>query len=72
MESERRINKEEYRFFLRGGQVLNKENQMPNPCPDWLPEFVWDNLTVLDHLPNFRNITSSFEQVSLYLYFKTK
>jgi dynein heavy chain len=35
---------------------------MPNPCPDWLPEFVWDNLTVLDHLPSFRNIASSFEQ----------
>jgi dynein heavy chain len=24
MESERRINKEEYKFFLRGGQVFNK------------------------------------------------
>eukprot|EP01119_Soliformovum_irregulare_P016871 TRINITY_DN4946_c0_g1_i1.p1 TRINITY_DN4946_c0_g1~~TRINITY_DN4946_c0_g1_i1.p1 ORF type:complete len:2093 (-),score=654.99 TRINITY_DN4946_c0_g1_i1:1564-7461(-) len=62
MESEHRINKEEYKFFLRGGQVFNKETQMPNPCPDWLPEFVWDNLTVLDHLANFRNIASSFEQ----------
>lgn len=62
MESERRINKEEYKFFLRGGQVLNKENQMPNPCTDWLPEFAWDNITILDHLPNFRNIAGSFEQ----------
>lgn len=62
MESEKRINKEEYKFFLRGGQVLNKENQMPNPATDWLPEFVWDNITVLDHLANFRNIASSFEQ----------
>eukprot|EP01116_Phalansterium_solitarium_P023771 TRINITY_DN849_c1_g1_i4.p1 TRINITY_DN849_c1_g1~~TRINITY_DN849_c1_g1_i4.p1 ORF type:complete len:3887 (-),score=1955.58 TRINITY_DN849_c1_g1_i4:123-11783(-) len=62
MESEKRINKEEYGFFLRGGQVFSKDSQMLNPCADWLPEQCWDNVTVLDHLPSFRNIASSFEQ----------
>eukprot|EP01107_Rhizomastix_libera_P003543 TRINITY_DN1618_c0_g1_i1.p1 TRINITY_DN1618_c0_g1~~TRINITY_DN1618_c0_g1_i1.p1 ORF type:complete len:3854 (-),score=1122.51 TRINITY_DN1618_c0_g1_i1:31-10566(-) len=62
MESEKRINKEEYQFLLRGGQVLSKESQMPNPCPDWLPEFAWDNITVLDKMYSFRNIANSFEQ----------
>ena len=52
--------REEFQFFLRGGQVLKKESQMPNPCSDWLPESAWDNLTVLDHLPNFRNIASRY------------
>eukprot|EP01105_Mastigella_eilhardi_P001895 TRINITY_DN122_c1_g4_i2.p1 TRINITY_DN122_c1_g4~~TRINITY_DN122_c1_g4_i2.p1 ORF type:complete len:4382 (+),score=1298.66 TRINITY_DN122_c1_g4_i2:875-14020(+) len=62
MESEKRINKEEYQFFLRGGQVLSKENQMSNPCAEWLPDAVWDHVSVLDRMHSFRNIGTSLEQ----------
>uniref|UniRef100_A0A7S3G9X5 Dynein heavy chain n=1 Tax=Palpitomonas bilix TaxID=652834 RepID=A0A7S3G9X5_9EUKA len=53
---------EEYGFFLRGGQVLSKESQPPNPAADWLSEVSWDNITELDKLSNFRGISSALEQ----------
>merc|ERR1719498_1825792 len=28
----------EYAFFLRGGQVLDRSNQPPNPAPDWITQ----------------------------------
>eukprot|EP00727_Mastigamoeba_balamuthi_P014495 m51a1_g9670 putative dynein heavy chain axonemal (5182) ;mRNA; r:1243469-1265072 len=62
LSSEKRFNKDEYQFFLQGGQVLSRESQMPNPCSDWLPEHVWDNITVLDRMQAFRNLATSFEQ----------
>lgn len=30
-----KLNKEEFDFFLRGGQVLDKDLQLPNPCSEW-------------------------------------
>jgi dynein heavy chain len=54
------INMDEYNFFLRGGQVLDKETQTPNPCK-WLTEQSWDNVYELDKLPNFHGIAQSFE-----------
>jgi len=56
-----KINKEEYTFLLRGGQVLNKDMQHPNPAPDWITETSWDNITELANLPAFREIDTSFE-----------
>ena len=44
-------------------QVLDKENQMDNPC-SWLPEPAWDNISELDKLTNFHGIVMSFEQYS--------
>eukprot|EP00033_Pygsuia_biforma_P005625 GCRY01006214.1.p1 GENE.GCRY01006214.1~~GCRY01006214.1.p1 ORF type:complete len:1920 (-),score=585.98 GCRY01006214.1:315-5459(-) len=59
----KKISLEEYNFFLRGGIVLDKDAQMTNPCSGWLPENAWDNVTELEKLPAFHNITASFEQL---------
>ena len=58
-----KFNKEEYTFVLRGGQVLNKETQSPNPSDGWLTETCWDNITELDTLPAFRELAASFESL---------
>ncbi|CAL7938030.1 unnamed protein product [Xylocopa violacea] len=51
----------EYGFLLRGGIVLDRENQPDKPVA-WLPDETWDNVTELDKLPGFHGIVSSFEQ----------
>lgn len=35
---------------------------MDNPCPTWLSDPSWDNITELAKLSNFQGITMSFEQ----------
>ncbi|CAI2737419.1 unnamed protein product, partial [Dicrocoelium dendriticum] len=62
LESAGKLNQEEYNFFLRGGIVLDRENQFDNPCSAWLSEQCWDNLTELDKLANFHGFITSFEQ----------
>ncbi|KAM7377518.1 hypothetical protein PAMA_014021 [Pampus argenteus] len=57
-----KLNMDEYSFFLRGGLVLDKEDQMDNPCTSWLVDSSWDNISELDKLPNFHGIMVSFEQ----------
>ncbi|XP_064408838.1 dynein axonemal heavy chain 2 [Latimeria chalumnae] len=57
-----KLNMDEYNFFLRGGVVLDTEDQMDNPCPGWLADTNWDNITELDKLTNFHGIMNSFEQ----------
>ncbi|KAG7190743.1 hypothetical protein KM043_006815 [Ampulex compressa] len=51
----------EYAFLLRGGIVLDRENQPDKPV-QWLPDETWDNVTELDKLAGFHGIISSFEQ----------
>ncbi|CAK9795260.1 Dynein axonemal heavy chain 2 [Anthophora plagiata] len=51
----------EYAYLLRGGIVLDRENQPDKPVA-WLPDETWDNLTELDKLAGFHGIISSFEQ----------
>ncbi|KAI8894261.1 dynein heavy chain and region D6 of dynein motor-domain-containing protein [Globomyces pollinis-pini] len=62
MEAGGKLNKQEYDFFLRGGQVLDKDAQPKNPCSEWLTEDAWDNLTELEGLASFSGLISSFEQ----------
>uniref|UniRef100_A0A3Q3RVK4 Dynein axonemal heavy chain 2 n=1 Tax=Mastacembelus armatus TaxID=205130 RepID=A0A3Q3RVK4_9TELE len=62
LEVDGKLNMDEYNFFLRGGLVLDKEDQMDNPCTSWLPDSSWDNITELDKLFNFHGIMTSFEQ----------
>ncbi|XP_073321620.1 dynein axonemal heavy chain 2 [Pagrus major] len=57
-----KLNMDEYKFFLRGGLVLNKKGPMDNPCTSWLAGSSWDNITELDKLPNFHGIMVSFEE----------
>ena len=33
LESQSAVNTDEYLFFLKGGVVLDREEQMDNPCP---------------------------------------
>ncbi|XP_050296141.1 dynein axonemal heavy chain 2 isoform X2 [Anthonomus grandis grandis] len=54
----------EYNFLLKGGVVLDRENQMENPCAAWLNETAWDNVTELDKLQGFHGVIDSFEQYS--------
>ena len=49
-----------FHFFCQ--KVLDRENQMDNPCVGWLPDASWDNITELDKLTNFHGIITSFEQ----------
>ncbi|KAF4721560.1 hypothetical protein FOZ63_008574, partial [Perkinsus olseni] len=37
----------EFAFFLRGGQTLDKSTQAVNPSPDWITPVCWDNITSL-------------------------
>lgn len=62
LESAGKLNTDEYQFFLRGGIVLDRDNQMDNPCSNWLPDSSWDNITELDKLTNFHGLITSFEQ----------
>jgi dynein heavy chain len=55
-----RIDAAELAFFLRGGVVLDKASQPPNPT-EWLSPDAWDNLTELERLPAFANLIPHFE-----------
>ncbi|XP_012280984.2 dynein heavy chain 2, axonemal [Orussus abietinus] len=63
MEAQGKIVHTEYDFLLKGGIVLNRENQPDKPV-SWLPDEIWDNITELDKLAGFHGIVSSFEQFS--------
>ncbi len=64
MQAVGRINTEEYTFFLKGGQVMDRSQLPKNPCDEWLDEGIWDNITELDKIPAFKNLISSFESNS--------
>jgi dynein heavy chain len=56
------FNSVEYAFFLRGGQVLDRSSQPPNPAPEWITQQMWDNLVEVEKLENFRGFQTTFEQ----------
>ncbi|KAI9188053.1 hypothetical protein H9P43_002444 [Blastocladiella emersonii ATCC 22665] len=57
-----KLNKDLYEFFLRGGLILDRDAQAPNPCAEWLSEVAWDNICILDTMPGFQSLISSMEQ----------
>lgn len=63
LEAEDKIVSKEYDYLLKGGIVLDRDDQPDKPC-DWLSDANWDNITELDKLPGFHGIVSSFEQLS--------
>lgn len=66
LEASKKINMVEYNFFLRGGQVLDRSVQIPNPAPTWITEPSWDNITELDkHVPKFSGLVNSFLEADL-------
>ena len=42
--------------------MLDRSGQSPNPCPNWLTETAWDNITELDKIPGFHGCATTFEQ----------
>ncbi|KAI9004259.1 dynein heavy chain and region D6 of dynein motor-domain-containing protein [Gaertneriomyces semiglobifer] len=62
LEGAGKLNMVEYEFFLRGGQVLDRDAQPPNQFSDWITERTWDNITELEALPAFTGLISSLEQ----------
>ena len=61
--NEESIDVVELDFFLRGGTVLDKSSQAPNPCSDWIDEASWDHATeVSKMLPAMSGFDGSFEQ----------
>jgi dynein heavy chain len=61
LRGEDKLDASEWDFLLKGGQVLDRSSRAANPCPDWLSEAAWDNVTELDKLALFKNIAHSFE-----------
>ncbi|XP_013098623.2 dynein axonemal heavy chain 2 [Stomoxys calcitrans] len=57
-----RLVEAEYEFILKGGIVLDKQGQPPNPATNWISEQSWDNITELDKVSGFHGIVDSFEQ----------
>jgi dynein heavy chain len=61
MKNEKKIDLDEYDFFLKGGVVMDRSQRPANPCEEWLSEKVWDDITELDKLPAFKGLAASFD-----------
>lgn len=64
LQANHQVNMNEYEFLLKGGVVLDRKEQMENPCSSWITDVNWDNVTELEKLPNFKGISESFEKYS--------
>jgi dynein heavy chain len=55
------INEDDWWFFLRGGNVLDRSEQPPKPNQDWISMAAWDNMTELEkQMPEvFTGLTTS-------------
>jgi dynein heavy chain len=42
------VNLDEWNFFLKGGQVLDRAAQIPKPPFEWITQTSWDNITELE------------------------
>ena len=62
MTGENKIPTQEFDFFCHGGVVVDRNDQRPNPCPEWIDAGTWDNITELDNIPTCMGIASAFEQ----------
>jgi len=47
--AEGEVDKDEYTFFLRGGTVLDRSQQMQKPPYDWITQQAWDHITELEN-----------------------
>ena len=56
------VNMTEWTYLLRGGFVVDKAAQPANPNPAWISEEMWDNISMLEELLNFKGVVASFEQ----------
>ncbi|XP_048505442.1 dynein axonemal heavy chain 2 [Athalia rosae] len=61
LDAQGKVVRGEYAFLLKGGIVVDKENQPDKPVV-WLTDESWDNITELDKIPGFHGVAASFEQ----------
>ncbi|XP_017772772.1 PREDICTED: dynein heavy chain 2, axonemal [Nicrophorus vespilloides] len=61
LEGQGKIISAEYNFLLKGGVVLDRENQVDNPC-SWMDGTSWDNITEMDKVGGFHGVVTTFEQ----------
>ncbi|XP_046433182.1 dynein axonemal heavy chain 2 [Neodiprion fabricii] len=61
LDAQGKVVRGEYAFLLKGGIVVDKENQPDKPVT-WLTDESWDNITELDKIPGFHGVAASFEQ----------
>lgn len=61
LDAQGKVIRSEYAFLLKGGIVVDKENQPDKPVT-WLTDECWDNITELDKIPGFHGVAESFEQ----------
>ena len=63
LQSDNQVDINEWQFFLRGGMVLDRSDQPPNPAPEWISELAWDNVVELEQqVPHLIGVTKSFEE----------
>jgi len=57
-----KIAMEDFQFFLRGPQIMDRSTLRENAFPDWLEQGAWEALSELEKMTNFRGFLSSVEQ----------
>ncbi|XXQ31513.1 AAA+ ATPase domain-containing protein [Plasmodiophora brassicae] len=63
MQSEGKVNADDYLFLLRGGIVVDRESAPPaNPSADWISEAQWEQATLLGKVAGFKSLEGSLEQ----------
>lgn len=63
LEAAAKLNTIEFNFLLNGSVVLDRKDQVENPCPEWISDICWDDITELDKLPGFHGITDGIEKL---------
>ncbi|CAF0762898.1 unnamed protein product [Adineta steineri] len=63
MDADKRINHDEYQFFLRAHTLtIDHETQFSNPFPTWLDNNRWDQMSELIRMPDYRFLRDLFDQ----------
>lgn len=62
LEGANKLNLIEFNFLLKGSVVLDRKDQVENPCPEWISDVCWDDVTEMDKLPGFHGVTDSIEK----------
>ena len=57
-----KLNLIEFNFLLNGSIILDRKDQAENPCPDWITDKCWDDVTELDKLPGFAGVVETVEK----------
>jgi hypothetical protein len=63
MDENKRLNHDEYQFFVRANTlVIDRNNQLSNPFPTWLDNTRWDQMSELIRMADYRFLRDSFDQ----------